>query len=103
MQVGAKRTKGTLLRKILLAAAAIAAGLLIGGAATAAAQGEPPADLDCADFAPGEAQAALDADPSDPHNLDADGDGLACEADSDDLPAAPAPPAIVDHHLPVTG
>lgn len=37
-------------------------------------------DLDCADFgSQEEAQAALDADPSDPNNLDADDDGLACE------------------------
>lgn len=38
-------------------------------------------DLDCADFAtPAEAQAELDADPSDPNSLDADIDGLACES-----------------------
>jgi hypothetical protein len=37
-------------------------------------------DLDCIDFATeAEAQAALDADPSDPNNLDADDDGFACE------------------------
>jgi Tol biopolymer transport system component len=44
---------------------------------------EPPtttADLDCADFATQqEAQAELERDPSDPNNLDADGDGIACE------------------------
>lgn len=40
---------------------------------------EPPAD-DCSDFASQlEAQAALDADPSDPGGLDPDGDGVACE------------------------
>jgi hypothetical protein len=40
-------------------------------------------DLNCADFATqAEAQAVLDADPSDPNNLDADNDGVACE----DLP-----------------
>lgn len=39
------------------------------------------ADKDCADFATkGDAQATLDADRSDPHRLDADDDGLACEA-----------------------
>ena len=51
---------------------------------------EPPttttvasADLDCADFAFQEdAQAVLDADPSDPNGLDGDNDGIACE----DLP-----------------
>ncbi len=37
-------------------------------------------DLDCADFATqAEAQAELDADPSDPNDLDADADGVACE------------------------
>lgn len=37
-------------------------------------------DLDCADFATQEeAQAEYDADPSDPHGLDADDDGVACE------------------------
>jgi hypothetical protein len=43
---------------------------------------EPTAteDLDCADFATQqEAQAELERDPSDPHNLDADNDGIACE------------------------
>jgi hypothetical protein len=37
-------------------------------------------DLDCADFSTQEeAQAEFDSDPSDPHNLDADDDGIACE------------------------
>src|SRR5215211_2532999 len=37
-------------------------------------------DLDCADFATQqEAQAQLERDPSDPNNLDANGDGVACE------------------------
>ena len=36
-------------------------------------------DLSCADFtSQAEVQAALDADPSDPNGLDADGDGVAC-------------------------
>jgi len=47
------------------------------------APNEPPAsteDLDCANFATQrEAQAELERDPSDPNNLDADGDGVACE------------------------
>jgi hypothetical protein len=39
------------------------------------------ADRDCSDFSsPADAQAALDADRSDPDRLDADRDGLACEA-----------------------
>ncbi len=38
-------------------------------------------DLDCADFQDQEeAQAELERDPSDPNNLDADNDGIACEA-----------------------
>jgi len=37
-------------------------------------------DLDCEDFdSQEEAQAELDRDPSDPNNLDADDDGMACE------------------------
>ena len=37
-------------------------------------------DRDCADFASqADAQAALAAEPSDPANLDADDDGIACE------------------------
>ncbi len=37
--------------------------------------------VNCADFAtPAAAQAALDADPSDPNGLDADNDGIACES-----------------------
>jgi hypothetical protein len=37
-------------------------------------------DLNCDDFASQqEAQAVLDQDPSDPHNLDGDDDGIACE------------------------
>ncbi len=38
-------------------------------------------DLDCSDFdTQEEAQAVLDEDPSDPHRLDEDGDGEACES-----------------------
>ncbi|WP_307849469.1 excalibur calcium-binding domain-containing protein [Qaidamihabitans albus] len=37
-------------------------------------------DKDCKDFAShAEAQATYDADPSDPHRLDGDNDGIACE------------------------
>ena len=42
-------------------------------------------DLDCDDFATAaEAQAELQRDPTDPNNLDADNDGVACEEDGDD-------------------
>lgn len=41
----------------------------------------PPRDLDCSDFATQtEAQAVLDADPSDPYGLDGEGDGVPCES-----------------------
>jgi LPXTG-motif cell wall-anchored protein len=36
-------------------------------------------DLDCDQVTQAEAQAQLDADPSDPNNFDGDDDGLACE------------------------
>ncbi|MDQ3154983.1 MAG: excalibur calcium-binding domain-containing protein [Actinomycetota bacterium] len=53
----------------------------------AAPEPTPPADRDCPDFdSQVEAQAVLDADPSDPERLDANGDGVACESlfDADD-------------------
>lgn len=54
--------------------------LLFGPAPAAMAQ----EDLNCDDFdTQEEAQAILDEDPSDPHGLDADDDGIACE----DLPS----------------
>jgi hypothetical protein len=47
-------------------------------------------DLDCSDFASqGEAQAVYDQDPSDPHGLDEDADGVACERNSDSSVATP--------------
>lgn len=52
--------------------------------ATFRASSQYPGDLDCADFATlEEAQAVLDADPSDPNGLDGEGDGIPCE----DLPS----------------
>ena len=55
--------------------------------------------FDCSDFAFQDvAQAVLDADPSDPHNLDPDNDGIACESlpdrDTDTDPVV-LPPAGV--------
>lgn len=66
-----------------LAAAGIAV-LSLAGTAAAAAPDAPAAvqqaqDVDCADLSRAEAQALLNADPSDPHRLDRDDDGLACE------------------------
>lgn len=70
--------------------------------------GSPPAekDLNCDDFATQEeAQAELNADPSDPHGLDSDADGVACEG----LPAGTdgdgggGQDGDEDGELPVTG
>ena len=65
------------MRRLLLLLATMAMVMWV-AAPVALAQTD---DLDCADFATQEeAQANLDADPSDPNGLDADGDGVACEA-----------------------
>ncbi len=61
-------------RFCLLTVVSFALTLLLGPAAGA------QADLDCSDFdTQQEAQAELRRDPSDPHGLDADNDGIACE------------------------
>jgi hypothetical protein len=67
-------------------------------ATTPPATDEPAEDtLNCDDFATQqEAQAELEADPSDPHGLDADGNGVACE----DLPAGDTE---AGESLPLTG
>jgi hypothetical protein len=78
------------MKRTVLALTALAAALGGGWGFTANATDPQPAvpavpqqqpDLDCDDFdTQEEAQAVLDADPSDPHRLDEDDDGLACEA-----------------------
>ncbi|WP_236788864.1 calcium-binding protein [Amycolatopsis sp. GM8] len=70
--------------RVLGTAAAVGAIALLGPAPFALAQGgvhsAATADKDCGDFQYQEdAQAVLDADPSDPNRLDADNDGKACE------------------------
>jgi hypothetical protein len=73
----------------LTAVAAVFAGVLALASGTANAWA--PKDLDCPDFPYQEdAQAHLNADRSDPHRLDADNDGIACEANPH-RPAAAAP------------
>ena len=59
-------------------------------AGSGGAGGGSVGDLDCADFATqAEAQAVYNQDPSDPHGLDADNDGIACEVnDGATAPAA---------------
>jgi len=62
---------------LLLFVLSLAATLLVSGATGPALAQD---DLDCADFSSQEeAQAELERDPSDPNNLDADDDGIACE------------------------
>src|SRR5215207_7343690 len=59
----------------------------------------PLGELNCSDFATQEeAQAILDANPSDPNYLDGEGDGIACES----LPSAPpsAPPPTPPEDVP---
>lgn len=83
-------------RTFVALATALAAAWVLLFAPAAGAQG----DLDCSDFATQEeAQAVYDQDPSDPHGLDSDGDGIACETlpsggggggDDDDGGEAPA-------------
>lgn len=64
----------------LLFLAALCAVAMLALAPMALAQQEADEDLNCEDFSSREeAQATLDADPSDPNGLDADGNGLACD------------------------
>jgi len=75
------------MRTTALVTALLAALLLL--PATALAQ-----DLDCSAFSTQpEAQAVLDADPSDPNGLDGDDDGIACESLPSGGSVLPTPPA----------
>ena len=66
--------------KRLLFLAAVCAIVVLTFAPMALAQQGAVEDLDCEDFSSREeVQATLDADPSDPNDLDADGNGLACD------------------------
>ncbi|WP_340685945.1 excalibur calcium-binding domain-containing protein [Amycolatopsis coloradensis] len=70
------------IRRALGTAVILAGFSLFGPASVAFALAEAPAiaDLDCGDFQFQEdAQAVLDKDRSDPHGLDRDKDGIACE------------------------
>ncbi|RSN37036.1 excalibur calcium-binding protein [Amycolatopsis sp. WAC 04169] len=78
------------IRRALGTAVILAGFSLFGPASVAFALAEAPAiaDLDCGDFKyQEEAQAELEKDRSDPHGLDRDKDGIACE----DLPKRGAP------------
>ncbi|MFD5243374.1 excalibur calcium-binding domain-containing protein [Amycolatopsis sp. NPDC058340] len=79
-------------RRALGTAVLLAGFSLFGPASVAFALAEAPAvaDLDCGNFQyQEEAQAVLDKDRSDPHRLDEDGDGIACEK----LPKRGTPPS----------
>lgn len=82
----------TILRLTAPALAAVVLGLaLLVSAPSAMAQDA----LDCEDFASqAEAQAAYRADPSDPADNDADGDGIACELFDFEDPATDYEPVI---------
>lgn len=70
-------------RRALGTAVILAGFSLLGPASVAFALVEAPAvgDLDCKDFKfQEEAQAVFNANPADPHNLDGDGNGIACES-----------------------
>ncbi|WP_224389699.1 calcium-binding protein [Pseudonocardia sp. ICBG1293] len=69
-----------------VASAAVPAATGVTAAAPRADTGEQAGDLDCIDLSRAQAQAVLDADPSDPNDLDRDDDGRACEGS--DLVAA---------------
>ncbi len=72
-------------------------GLVTDYASPAPQQYGQTSDLDCADFGSREeAQAALDADPADPSDLDADGDGIACEELFSAPPTQVEPPTQED-------
>jgi hypothetical protein len=84
----------------LLLAAVIVLALTAAPAAFAQAN-----DQNCEDFASqAEAQAHLEADPSDPDNLDADDDGQACETfDYGSSDAGTTPQPSDEGSLPFTG
>ncbi|WP_206784088.1 excalibur calcium-binding domain-containing protein [Amycolatopsis sp. MtRt-6] len=82
----------SLFRRALTTAAAVTGLALLGPVPFASAQLATPltGDKDCSDFQyQEEAQAVLDATPGDPHHLDDDKDGIACEA----LPSRPKQPS----------
>ena len=57
-------------------------------------------ELDCADFATQEeARAEIESDPSDPNNLDADNDGIACEELVEETPSSLGNPSPGDEQI----
>jgi len=80
LQRKADRTDVAELQKRLDAAQADV-NRLCGGVTTTPSTPVPDDDVDCDEVSDDEAQRILDADRSDPNNLDQDNDGIACEVD----------------------
>lgn len=83
-------------RLAMIPAAALAVSLSLAGPAFA--QGS---DQDCTDLTQPQAQALLEADPSDPSRLDADNDGIPCE-EGEGGPGGPLipPPSVPPDSVP---
>lgn len=64
------------------------------GGVTTTPPADDPADVDCDEVSASEAQRILDGDRNDPNDLDADGDGIACEVDEILDPPADNPVTI---------
>lgn len=59
----------------------VASGLAVAASILAAPAAVAAGDLDCSDFTTqSQAQTVYDSNPSDPNDLDRDGDGIACES-----------------------
>ena len=73
----------------------------VSDAAAAPSPNAEPSDLDCADFtSQEEAQAALDADASDTSDIDANGDGIACNEVFTEDPALAAEESPIQYQTP---
>jgi len=93
----ADRTDADALKKVLDAAQDDVNRLCGGATTTPSPTPEPEDDIDCDEVSGPEAQRILDADRSDPNNLDNDHDGIACDVDEVPVPGDPAPadPGVV--------
>ena len=76
-----RRSHRTLLFALTLA---LIASFALPMTASAGLSSSGSSDLNCGDLSKSDAQAELDADPSDPNGLDADNDGEACDDSSSD-------------------
>lgn len=97
LQRVADRTDAAALKKVLDEAQDDVNRLCGGATTTPSPTPEPEDDIDCDEVSGPEAQRILDADRSDPNNLDNDHDGIACDVDEVPVPGDPAPadPGVV--------